>query len=466
MPSKVRQFGDLAKQFNQIVDAIAIDSGQIQTITQEGGLDSAAIIALIDSDHLATRQSFDFGLIGGRPTTLSGYGITNAKTSAQQDSDITATIDTVRDGVATELNDLNKMASAINDDTDFFDAVKTYTLANAPLSVIQGNNYGYSHGGRYYPSPSAPTAPITNTDRFSFASDGTISNFHTTISGRGGTRDLSANNSPSHYYLCGGTSTTTNPNADVPSFYFSQITKVALTSSLTSSDIGDLLTALDGASSHQSHSHGYVAGGSERYPGHPAGFVGNSNKIQKIAYATDGNSVQTGELVTGNNDHAGHSTPHCGYISGGLGPLHISYDAIERFPFAADTHASDVGDMGSRYEYHSGNSSDTHGYVSGGTRFSITPTPLGPSSYSLSIRKFPFAVSSAISTEVGDLVSGVSGASSAGNSTSHAYLTGNVINPVDPSSSTFQKFSFASDGNAVDVSDHREGSERRAGWQS
>ena len=462
MPSKIRQFGDLAKQFNQIVDAIAIDSGQIQTITQEGGLDSAAIIALIDSDHLATRQSFDFGLIGGRPATLSGYGITDAKTSAQQDSDLTATIDTVRDGVATELNDLNKMASAINDDADFFDAVKTYTLANAPLSVIQGNNYGYSYGGQ---GPSFPSnSYYAYTDRFAFSSDNNVSSYHNHIGGpRGGSSNAAAAVSSTHYYLSGGY---TNPSPSypyAPTFpggihgYWKQITKTALSTPISASDIGDLVEPLTKCGSHQSHTHGYVTGGN-----YTNGNV-SRNYIQKFPFASDGDAATIGSLDYNTNGGGSHSTPHCGYVASGEMAGSSNFDAIQRFPLAADTNSTDVGDLGIRRQSVGSNSSDTHGYLSGGYSTPLTPPSSGANTDA--IQKFPFAVSSATSTDVGDQTYGQIAASTAGNSTTHGYTKGYTGYNPSGVPSTYQKVSFASDANSVSVDSLRIGG-NATGWQS
>ena len=149
MPSKVRQLGDFAKQADDILLRIDnIDSSAISTIAQGTGFDSSSLLALVDSSYISTRQSFNFEVLTNKPTTLSGYGITDAKTSTEQDSDITASVNTLKDGAPTELNDLNKIAAAINDDADFFNTVKKYTLQYAPKSVIQGHTSGFLHGGQ------------------------------------------------------------------------------------------------------------------------------------------------------------------------------------------------------------------------------------------------------------------------------------------------------------------------------
>ena len=472
MPSKIRQFGDLAKQFDQIVDAIEFDSARISSLSQQGGFDSAQIISIIDSSHISTHQSFDFGLIGGKPTTLSGYGITNAKTSTQQDSDITATINTLIDGAPTELNDLNKIAAAINDDADFFNSVKTYTLANAPLSVIQGSNYGYVFGGL-----TSANAARGFTDRFPFSAENsnTGSYYHLHLK-----RAFSASSaSPSNYYIVGGYTdpASATPSVSYPSSggggasapgysFWNQIMKASLASSANASDIGDLIATMGYLGSHQSNSHGYASGGYSVVTAPPGSGTANNyfNQIQKYSYASDGNSATTGFLVDNEKRmHAGHSTPHCGYTSGSANSPGGHTDTIERFPFAADTNSTDIANLSLSRSRHAGNSSDTHGYVSGGN--TIAPAPSYTyTPFATSIQKFTFS-SNSNSTSVGDLAGGQEHPCGV-NSTTHGYTIGRV--GVSPSvvSQSIQKFSFASDGDAVADGIQHQFRDGQTGWQS
>lgn len=457
MPSKIRQLGDFAKQADDILTRIDnVDSSAISIIAQGAGFDSSSLLAAVDSDYLSTRQNISFGLLSGKPTTLSGYGITDAKTETQQDSDITASINTLRDGVITQLNDLNKIAAAINDDADFFDAVKTYTLANAPLSVIQGNNYGYSYGGQ---GPSFPSnSHYTYTDRFPFSNDGDVAAYHNHIGGpRSGSSSVAASASSTHYYLSGGYTDPAYTNPHAPGTgRWSQITKTALSTPISASNIGDLVEQLSSLGSHQSNTHGYTTGGQSEPPS-PI----SSNKIQKFSFSSDGDAVVSGNLTGEVRSHGGHSTPHCGYTSGGSG--HTNNDVIERFPFAADTNSTDVGDLGVQRTGFAASSSDTHGYLSGG--YSVPLIPPSAGGYTDAITKFPFAVSSATSTDVGDQIYNQIGASTAGNSTTHGYTKGYTgYNPLGIPS-TYQKVSFASDANSVSVDSLRIGS-NAAGWQS
>jgi len=443
MPSKIRQLGDFAKQADTIIENINIDSSRITTIAQGAGVDSSTFLGLIDSDYLSTRQNFSFASLSDKPTTLGGYGITNAKTSAQQDSDITATIGTVRDGVATELNNLNKMAAAINDDADFFNAVKSYTFENAAKSTTQGINHGYTSGGANF--------AITNfdiIDRFPFAVDANATDVGDLTVGR---YRASGHSSLTHGYTAGGDQ---NPGSDQ-----NVIDKFSFSSSANATDVGDLLSVLTNHTGHQSGSSGYVSAGND---GTASPFlVGIKKDIQKFPFTSDGNSTRVGDLTETKLYSQGLSSTHCGFVAGGdqkSTPPFTPYEGgvsnkIERFPFAADTNSTDIGDLTTARKTGAGNSSETHGYVSGGATFVPASHPTFPSSGDFSIvtiEKFPFA-STATSTSVGDLaeISYVSGMA-AQNSNVSGYVTlGNSAGYAKD----IGKFSFASDGDGTVVGD-------------
>ena len=60
-------------------------------------------------------QDFAWGSITGTPTTLSGYGITDAYTQAQVDAKVAAVLDSAPE----QLDTLNELAAALNDDANF-----------------------------------------------------------------------------------------------------------------------------------------------------------------------------------------------------------------------------------------------------------------------------------------------------------------------------------------------------------
>ena len=80
-----------------------------------------------------------------------------------------------------------------------------------------------------------------------------------------------------------------------------------------------------------------------------------------------------------------------GYTSGGNGPSGFS-TTINKFPFASDANATDVGDITESKNDAAGQSSTVSGYTSGGAKPSLSNT----------VDKFPFATD-ANATDVGDL---------------------------------------------------------------
>ena len=74
-------------------------------------------------------QDFAWGSITGTPTTLSGYGITDAYTQAQVDAKVAGVVDSAPE----QLNTLNELAAALNDDANFG------TVVTNRLSAIENN---------------------------------------------------------------------------------------------------------------------------------------------------------------------------------------------------------------------------------------------------------------------------------------------------------------------------------------
>jgi len=60
-------------------------------------------------------QDFTWGSVTGTPTTLTGYGITDAYTQAQIDAKVAAVLDSAPE----QLDTLNELAAALNDDANF-----------------------------------------------------------------------------------------------------------------------------------------------------------------------------------------------------------------------------------------------------------------------------------------------------------------------------------------------------------
>ena len=135
--------------------------------------------------------------------------------------------------------------------------------------------------------------------------------------------------------------------------------------------------------------------------------------------------------ITGNLQHAFQGI-NAGFATGRTGDT----DAMDKIPFATDGNSTSVGSL-SYAGGGAGQSSDTHGYDS-----------------VRDIQKFPFAITSGTSTDVGDRTVVPATTGSAGQSSStHGYNCGGIINPTATTVNIIDKFPFASDVNSTDVGD-------------
>lgn len=78
-------------------------------------------------------QDFTWGSVTGTPTTLTGYGITDAYTQAQVDVKVAAVLDSAPE----QLNTLNELAAALNDDANFATTItnRFTTIENNLFSI-------------------------------------------------------------------------------------------------------------------------------------------------------------------------------------------------------------------------------------------------------------------------------------------------------------------------------------------
>ena len=148
-----------------------------------------------------------------------------------------------------------------------------------------------------------------------------------------------------------------------------------------------------GASGASSDTHGYSCGGI----GTP--WPTYHNTIERYAFASDGNSVDTTQDLEQptNGPFTSNSTTHI-YASGGYGQTSGSYiQNITKFAINATTNASTIGNLSVGGTGNgAGTSSTTHGYCHGGYP-----------SYRNVIENFTFA-SDNDASDVGDLAVGVS----------------------------------------------------------
>lgn len=92
-----------------------------------------------------------FGNITGKPTTLSGYGITDADTSAQVTTKINNAVAALVDASPTTLDTLNELAAALGDDPNFATTTSTAlgnrVVKNADIVAGTGTKVTYDAKG-------------------------------------------------------------------------------------------------------------------------------------------------------------------------------------------------------------------------------------------------------------------------------------------------------------------------------
>jgi len=140
--------------------------------------------------------------------------------------------------------------------------------------------------------------------------------------------------------------------------------------------------------------YGYLMGGGVNVPS-----IASYDQIEKIPYASDGNSTCIGNLAISSWRNVGLSSTENGY-SAGFGcvvPFGTPFDNgnnVFKFPFASEGTATDTLDLSQGTAEGSGVSSSTDGYVAAGRIVCSFPTPSGTvyeERATSKVDKFPFA---------------------------------------------------------------------------
>ena len=256
----------------------------------------------------------------------------------------------------------------------------------------QSATHGYYTNGYNWISGS-PGVQTYDIQKFSFASGGNAvdTGYNTFTEGTEYARSGTPSSTDGNYcYLAGGYNTT---SGDV-----SAIQRFAFDTSANATDVGDLsIRQQSGWGWSYNNTHGYHAGG---YTGYVApGWSGsNTTVILKYAFAASGvTSSNVGNLTVARrhcNGQGINSTTH-GYVGGGDAGSNDQSNVVDRMSFASDGNATDHGDLHEHVSYGAGNAtSTTHGYVFGGINSSETKLN--------KIQKFAFS-SNTTGTDVGDL---------------------------------------------------------------
>jgi len=258
-----------------------------------------------------------------------------------------------------------------------------------------------------------------------------------------------------------------------PTTYQNEINKYSFTSDGNATDVGDLTTAnyVQGPSSFSSPSHGYAA---KQYA-YPPYTVGNT--IEKFPFASDTNATCIGDIEGGaggrqgtafdstdayiviNSNSSSIPATAAPFRIPGTGPTTYA-QKIMKFPFASDTYAHSGGwfaGIAPNCQCSGAVSSSTHGYISTLNSNCFHPTGDGGEYW-----KFPFAISDAFATCVGDILAPVCSGGNNPTLTEGRRDGGQIGYQSDSNGYFYQtdlydvntaivKFPFASDANATDV---------------
>ena len=106
-------------------------------------------------------------------------------------------------------------------------------------------------------------------------------------------------------------------------------------------DVGDLTIGTHETTATAGETHAYSVGG-RNFPD----ASGHKKTMDKIAFATDGNATDIGDLVIGRARGAATSSTSYGFLSGGQGQASSPYSTAsattERWPFASDSSSSNI----------------------------------------------------------------------------------------------------------------------------
>jgi len=207
------------------------------------------------------------------------------------------------------------------------------------------------------------------------------------------------------------------------------INKWSFASNVTASNKGNLTSGARHASAGQcSATHGYTSGGWAGFP---------DTRIDKVGLASSSESagLPGAALTVGRAYCSGQSSETYGYNMGG----HPTVNRIDKFSFASDNSCTTVGNQTTQKHGGAGQSSTNYGYQTGGQ-------------FSLVIQKISF-VTDGDSTTVGNLTVIGRAVPAGQNSDTHGFTSGGSDGSGSPNRNIIDKFSFASDGDAVDHAD-------------
>ena len=304
-----------------------------------------------------------------------------------------------------------------------------------------GDNYAFNAGGGNTPYPSPY---VTAIDKWPYAqTSGTATDVGDLQEAK---ERMSGHTDGSNGYTSGGFVESSPPytSTKIEKFPFA-------ISSATATDHGSVFTPPStgqhhtGAGSHSSSTDGFLAGG---YDG-PAGNA-RISQISKFPFSSPVSGVtDTGDLVVPGWGLASASTTSEAFNAGFDSPTAITNPyqpagpgyawgtrLIQKFPFSISSGtATDVGSLTVPRRSGTGHTSFEYGFIAAGMGPNPSGTPNG--TYNFTIEKYPFAISSASSTDVGDTILPYSDYCSGNSGTSSGHRSGQYNN------GNIEKFPFA-----------------------
>lgn len=298
-----------------------------------------------------------------------------------------------------------------------------------PLLFYQGTDSGYTIGGHNLNFPGAATDLL---DKFSFTSGNIASSVNGGLTSA--RHAQGAQKSSTHGYATGGNSIA-SPGV---SNRFDTIDKFPFASeSVAVATHGTLASVRSYMAGGSSGTHGYVVAGTF---GTENG--GTTDTMEKFTVASDSNSVViTGVLSTNREQVSDSQSATHGYVNGG-----VNAPSIQKYSFSSDANSVVYnGNLLLGRSYVAGQSSEIKGYVSGGTTNGSTTVT--------NIEQYSFA-SESNATDVGVLSLGRYGPAGT-SSTTDGYNAGGLTGDGNTfvQTNNIDKFSFASNNNAIDHAD-------------
>jgi len=199
-------------------------------------------------------------------------------------------------------------------------------------AAVSSCTHGFAAGGT---NEGPSTVTIDVIDKFPFATQTNATDWANLTENKYAGAGCS---SSSHGYMMGGVSTTAAMLNVIENYPYATQTNA--------SDVSDITLARHSPAGNSSTTHGYVSGGCIQ-----TASIANSDIVDKMSFATGGNSTDHGDLSMARRHPSGASSDTHGYTAGGnfgstaSPPIDALTDRIDKFAYASNITATDVGNL-------------------------------------------------------------------------------------------------------------------------